>query len=287
MSDLILRGKLIAMDDQGRLSLTDMWRVAGEPGSRKPPYWLRLPTTIELIEALKVRLSHNKNPAAMPSATTDGGVTELVATRRGRRGGGTFAHIILALAYAEYLHPGLGVEVREIALRVYAGDVTVLDEYRRDHAEQLEEDGQRVMVRGEVRRNNSDLNAILKEVGATHSAQWAAFHNEGYKGLYNGETEDDIHRRKGLGRHEKILDHMGFHELITNVFRTSMAQRYLRKHHPVAGVKRAMEVHHRMGNKVRNLLAEEGLDMPEEMPTADSIKSAEKRLKAQGRARIR
>lgn len=202
MSDLILRGKLIATDDQGRLSLTDMWRLAGEEYSKRPFSWVRLPTTKAMHEALKARLSRNKNQAETPPDSKDG-ATQLVATRRGRRGGGTFAHIILALAYAEYLNPELGVEVREIALRVYAGDVTVLDEYRRDHAEQLEEDGQRVMVRGEVRRNNSDLNAILKDVGATHAAQWAAF------------------------RHEKILDHMGFHELITNVFRTSMAQRYL------------------------------------------------------------
>ena len=35
------------------------------------------------------------------------------------------------------------------------------------------------------------------------------FHNAGYKGLYNGETADDIAKRKGLRYREDILDNMG------------------------------------------------------------------------------
>jgi len=272
MSEFILRGRIIGSDGNGFLCLTDMWRVAGEPEHRKPNDWLSQLATRDLASALIAKLNGNK---------------KLVATRRGRHGGGTYAHVILALAYAEHLNPDFGVEVREIALRVYVGDVSVLDDYNRARASQLEEDGQRVMVRDEVRRNNSDLNAILKEVGATHSAQWAAFHNEGYKGLYNGETEDDIHRRKDLAHNQKILDHMGFDELITNAYRTSIAQRYLRKHHPISGVKRAMEVHYRMGKRVRDDLTELGLDMPEDMPAVDSINDARKRLKAEDRKRIR
>lgn len=35
------------------------------------------------------------------------------------------------------------------------------------------------------------------------------FHNFGYKGLYNGETANDIAKRKGLRYREEILDNMG------------------------------------------------------------------------------
>ena len=45
------------------------------------------------------------------------------------------------------------------------------------------------------------------------------FQNEGYKVLYNGETADDIAKRKGLRHREDILDNMGNDELIANLFR--------------------------------------------------------------------
>lgn len=264
---LVLRGKPIATDENGYLSLTDMWRVAGEPKHKKPSEWFRILAVKELIAALTAKLNmgtaHNKNP---------------INARRGRRQGGTFAQPVLALAYAEYLSPELGVEVREIALRVYAGDVSVLDEFKRTYSEQLEEDANRVTVREEVRRNNSDLNAILKEVGANHAKQWAAFHNSGYEGLYNGLNENAIHSRKRLHRGQRILDHMGFDELASNMFRTSLAQQHLRKF-PVEGVKRACHVHHRMGQRVRTNLVEENLTMPEDLPTVGSINVARKRLK--------
>lgn len=247
-----------------------MWRVAGENLSKRPVRWLGQDHTRELIAALKVRGAY---------------LYDLVTTKRGRRGGGTYAHPVLALAYAEYLEPALGVEVREIALRVYAGDVTVLDDFKRSYAEQLEEDANRLMTREEVRRNNADLNQLLKEQGATFGRQWASFHNEGYLGLYN-ETEDQIHTRKGLKRGEKILDHMAFVELAPNLYRTAIAQQYLREY-PGIGVPRAIKVHHRMGKSVREHLISLGLKTPEQQPNVDSIKAAEKRLKAREPRRLR
>ena len=50
------------------------------------------------------------------------------------------------------------------------------------------------------------------------------FHNYGYKGLYNGETADDIAKRKKLRYREDILDNMGSEELITNLFRISQTE---------------------------------------------------------------
>lgn len=257
-----LKGQRIGTDEDGYLCLTDMWRLSGQPEWKKPAQWERLPYTKELAAALseKVGLSH------------------LLYTKRGRTGG-TYAHVILALAYAEYLSPELGIEVREIALRVYAGDVTVLDAFNRARREKLEDDANRVMTRDEIRRNNHDLNHLLKTIGAKNATHWASFHNEGYKGLYGGLDENNIHARKGLRKNERILDHMGFDELAANMFRTSSAQQHLRRH-PVEGVKRACHVHGRMGTRIREFLAEEDLAMPEDLPRVDSIKDCQKRLKA-------
>ena len=57
----------------------------------------------------------------------------------------------------------------------------------------------------------------------------AKFHNSGYKGLYNGETTDDIAKRKGLRYREDILDNMGSKELAANLFRITQTESRLKK----------------------------------------------------------
>lgn len=55
------------------------------------------------------------------------------------------------------------------------------------------------------------------------------FHNAGYRGLYNGETADDIAKRKGLRYREDILDNMDSDELVANLFRISQTEQKLKK----------------------------------------------------------
>lgn len=268
-TEFVIRGKRIAQDEYGFLSLTDMWQVAGENISKKPASWTRLPTTRVLLESVEVRFSHLIEKTHSKSA---------IYTKRGR-GAATFAHHILALAFAEYLDGDLGIEVRLIAMRFWAGDVTVLDEFNKVRSEQHTEDGSRMMAREEIRRNNRDLNAIVYNTGARFKAQFAAFHNAGYRGLYNGEEEDEINARKNLKKDQRILDHMGFDELAANMFRTSMAQRRLRYGAPVETVPEACEIHQTMGESVRAFIAQVAGPMPEEMPNPGPISEARKRMK--------
>lgn len=265
-----IRGKRITEDADGFLSLTDLWKLGGSPASKLPTFWRRLPTTKELLAALNVDLRFSQVIENTPYKSA-------VYIRKGRNSQ-TFAHVILALAYTEYLSPELGIEVRDIALRVYAGDVTVLDEYAKAKRAQLEDDHDRVMVREEVRRNNYELNMILKFIGATSSMHWSKFHNDGYIGLYDGLTENQIHALKKLKRGQAILDHMGHHELVANMFRTSTAQQYLIAHN-IDSVLRACEIHRKFGEKVRAFLAENDLPMPETHPVYPSVKESYKRLK--------
>ena len=57
----------------------------------------------------------------------------------------------------------------------------------------------------------------------------AEFHNAGYKGLYNGETADDIFKRKKLRYREDILDNMNEDELVANLFRINQTKQKLLK----------------------------------------------------------
>lgn len=265
-----IRNVKISQDEHGFLCLNDMWRLSGEKHTKSPGQWRKLITTSELIAALE-------QTSGFSTSMAKNEVKSAIYAKQGKRGG-TFAHIILALVYAEYLNPQLGIEVREIALRVYAGDVTVLDEFNKNKQAQIEDDWNRITAREEIKRNNHDLNMILKLIGAKFTVYWSNFHDDGYMGMYDGRNENAIHALKGLRKGQAILDHMDHHELVANMFRTSLAHQYLSKY-PVENVARACQIHRKMGEKVRSYLAENGLDMPEDRPAVPSIKNAYKRVR--------
>ena len=100
--------------------------------------------------------------------------------------------------------------------------------------------------------------------------------NSGYKGLYNGETADDITKRKGLRYREDILDNMESDELIANLFRISQAEQKLRKDN-VQGEKEVNKTHYRICKNIREVIAKNGGTMPEDLPTSKkSLKQLEK-----------
>ena len=102
------------------------------------------------------------------------------------------------------------------------------------------------------------------------------FHNAGYKGLYNGETADDIAKRKRLRYREDILDNMGSDELIANLFRISQTEQKLKREN-IQGESNANTAHNEIGKIVRNAIKEAGGTMPENLPTPEkSLKQIEK-----------
>lgn len=90
----------------------------------------------------------------------------------------------------------------------------------------LSEDEKRFYQRNLTKKGNYSLNQMAKKAGVKN---FDKFHNAGYKGLYNGETADDIAKRKGLRYREDILDNMGSDELIANLFRISQTEQRLKK----------------------------------------------------------
>jgi DNA-damage-inducible protein D len=106
-------------------------------------------------------------------------------------------------------------------------------------------------------------------------------------GLYDGLSMQDIHRRKGLKKSQKILDHMGSTELAANLFRATQAEEKLRRDR-VKGKAAANRTHREVGAKVRQTIRELGGTMPEHLPVAASIKQLETRERKQiGKAKDR
>lgn len=71
---------------------------------------------------------------------------------------------------------------------------------------ELTEDEKRLYRRNQARKGNYNLNKTAVNSGVKDLAR---FHNAGYKEFYNGETADDIFKRKKLRYREDILDNMG------------------------------------------------------------------------------
>lgn len=141
---------------------------------------------------------------------------------------------------------------------------------------ELTEDEKRFYQRNLTRKGNYSLNIAARNAGVKN---FDRFHNSGYKGLYNGETANDIAKRKKLRYREDILDNMGSDELIANLFRISQTEQKL-KNENIKLENEANKTHYEVGKEIRNTIEKLGGTMPENLPTPDkSLKELEKNNK--------
>lgn len=69
-----------------------------------------------------------------------------------------------------------------------------------ENYEELSEDQRRLAIRQEMKKHNKSLADAAHEAGVIEPIDYAIFQNAGYRGLYGGLTQKDIHHRKGLKR---------------------------------------------------------------------------------------
>ena len=141
---------------------------------------------------------------------------------------------------------------------------------------ELIEDEKRLYRRRQVIKGNYNLNKTAINSGVKDLAR---FHNSGYKGLYNGESANDIFKRKKLRYREDILDNMESEELADNIFRIAQTDAKLKRDN-VDNEYTANSVHYEIVKIVRKAIKEAGGTMPEDLPTPNkSLKELEKENK--------
>ncbi len=82
------------------MSLNEIYVAAGSPSNQDPRQWERLSTTPHLIDKVAENLNVGKS--------------HIWKTKRGRHGGGTWAHWSIATEYASYLSPELRVLILDV-----------------------------------------------------------------------------------------------------------------------------------------------------------------------------
>jgi DNA-damage-inducible protein D len=151
---------------------------------------------------------------------------------------------------------------------------------RQELTDQQLEDERRLRIRNELKKHNTQLADAAKDCGVVEPRDYAIFQNHGYQGLYGGMTAQDIHQHKGLKKSQQILDHMGSTELAANLFRATQAEEKLRRD-KIKGRPQANRAYYEVGRKVRKTIEELGGTMPENLPTAESIKRLESKNRKQ------
>ena len=129
----------------------------------------------------------------------------------------------------------------------------------------LTEDEKRFYQRNLTKKGNNSLNRVARDVVVKN---FDKFHNSGYKGLYNGETANDIARRKKLRYREDILDNMGSEELAANLFRITQTESKLKRDN-ISSENDANETHYNIGKNIREVIYKNGGTMPENLPTPE------------------
>lgn len=260
-SEIVLRGTRITTDEHGNVCLNDLWKLAGEPENKRARDWRRYVGSKSLIAALVARIVGNTHNSAEDAEA-------LLYFSRGKgQTAKTFAHPVLALAYAEILSDDLGIEVREVFLRYRANDVTLALEIVEGLAEQAEYDDLRVKLRQLVKDHNKMSAGAAKEAGVKN---FEAYNGAGLSGLYGGMSKAELLKHKGLPGDADRLEHAGHEELAANYFKATQAVAKLKRDR-ITGQTAANQAHNDVGKAVRQTIADLGGTMPENEPALEHI----------------
>ncbi len=270
---LIIGGKTVTEDERGFVCLNDLWSMAGEPANGRPDDWRRGKRVAGLMKALIKALTKEsaENFRRYPK-DKESSVYYKVGRARNTK---TFAHAVLALDYAEYLKPEIGVEVRTIFLRFKANDVTLALEIMKGITDQAEYDTERVALRQSVREFNTLAAGVAQGAGVT---DFPAYNGAGLLGLYT-MTKTQLLKHKGLPPDAHHLDHAGHEELAANQFKATQAIAKI-KREGIKGQEAAEAVHNQVAQAVRGTIKDLGGVMPEDEPPLEHIRKAETRVKA-------
>jgi hypothetical protein len=198
---LVLRGTKVSEDIHGHIRLDDIWRLAKANPSKLPKHWRTTVLAKALISELQKKVTTGNVKDNSP-------LVPVIYAKQGRGNEGTFAHPVLAAAYAGYLSPKLEIEVREVWLRYRKGDATLADEIlQRATAEENKWAGARALARSE----RVTYTGVLKRQGVEGKGYMRCTEAV-YVNLLGGKSFE-IRDRRGLAPKVNLRDNLDVAEL--------------------------------------------------------------------------
>lgn len=200
--------------DKEMLSLTDLWKAAGSDPQKAPAKWKETEGAKGFIAATLRFLNIAKN--------------DIMKTRRGKSGG-SYAHIQIALEYAQYLDSELAVVVNENFIQRLEEEKNpdlIVDRYVATYKRKGKSDEWIAKrLKGKVRRN--EFTSCL----AAHGVEKDGFRNctnAIYNPLFGGTTAV-IRAKKNLPKSVSIRDNMSETELLTVEFAEHLSKLTIEK----------------------------------------------------------
>ncbi|MGO4416819.1 KilA-N domain-containing protein [Cupriavidus sp. KB_39] len=255
MQAIVVGSTEVRQNTDGLVSLTDLFQaaVAQDLTSSKADAreWSRPPR--EKASGTTGRVTISGGPgwdfiqAVAGALNVD--ASHIIKAARGK-GGGTYAHWQIALAYAKYLSPQLHMQVNEVYARAKVGDVTLADEIA-DRATPQQQEWLAKRVQGKVAR--SKLTSTLNEHGVTGRG-YGDCTNAIYKGLLGG-TKKDVCVANGVPykKNQSLRDLMTVEQLTATAMTELVASKQINKFNLRGNVACTAECA-RSANKVAALL---------------------------------
>ncbi len=212
MKVMLFKKSRIRVDEEGRVCLNDIHKAAGFSKNQRPSDWLALRTTSKAIEAVLARITGKSGNWAKSDYRS------ALYTKTGQQGG-SWAHENLALAYAEYLAPKLGVEIRDVFLRYKKADAELADDIL-DRATPEENEWAAVRALSRVKRN--EFTTTLQEHGV-EGFGYANCTDTVYKEVLDG-TAKKLKEARGLDKKANLRNSMSTDELVSVMFAETLSR---------------------------------------------------------------
>lgn len=197
---LVLRKQAIRTDEMGRICLNDIWSSGNYSDNQRAHEWWRYEPAKNLAQALLDRMGRKR-----PHSRLD---YRDIYHAKGGTGGGTYAHPVIACAYAGYLSPKLEVEIREVWLRYRSGDPTLADEVMEKASPEA---NLWIATRSEARAIRSTYTATLRDHEVIGRGYMECT-DEAYRKLFGGPAWM-MRQQRGLKKGSNVRDHMDIVEL--------------------------------------------------------------------------
>ena len=231
MNIQIFDGATIRVDAENLVSLTDLYKIAAErgmaDGKLEPRRWTEKPRNIKSGTSGKESFVERDGWQFVEfvAKSLNAARCDIYKTTRGK-GGGTFAHWQIALAYAKYLSHELHMRVNETYMRAQSGDVTLAAEIAEKQKDPKKTDWLAQRVKSIHARNI--LTDTLSRHGVKSGAEIAKCTNTVYKQLFHA-TAKEIKERRGIPEKANLRDNMSRIELAATEFAELLASERIEK----------------------------------------------------------